>query len=41
MTIPLYQYPTVTAWSSDFEGIAPNATNAGPLWNSEEFRLVR
>jgi len=41
VTIPLYQYPTVTAWSSDFEGIAPNATSAGPLWNSEEFRRGR
>lgn len=38
VTIPLYQFPMVTAWNSDFEGIAPNATNAGTLWNSEEFR---
>ncbi len=41
VTIPLYQHPTVTAWNSDFEGITPNATNAGPLWNSEEFRRGR
>lgn len=39
VTLPLYQNPTLTAWSSDFEGIVPNATTAGPLWNSDEFTL--
>ena len=39
-TIPLYQKPAYTAWSSQFEGIQPNATNAGPLWNSEEIKLA-
>ncbi len=32
-TIPLYQKPTFTAWSSTLEGIEPNASLAGPLWN--------
>ncbi len=40
-TIPLYQKPIVTAWSSDFEGIVPNATNAGPVWNSDQFALAQ
>ena len=39
-TIPLYQKPIFTAWSSEYEGIEPNATNAGPVFNSDEFRLV-
>lgn len=39
-TIPLYQKPTFTAWSSDYEGIEPNATLAGPLWNSEQISLA-
>jgi len=39
-TIPLYQKPTVTAWSSEYEGIEPNATLAGPNWNSEQFALA-
>ncbi len=40
-TIPLFQMPTLTAWGNDVEGVVPNATSAGTLWNSEEFRLVR
>ncbi|MGI8626200.1 MAG: ABC transporter family substrate-binding protein [Geodermatophilaceae bacterium] len=40
-TIPLYQKPIFTAWSSEFEGIEPNATNAGPVFNSDEYRLVQ
>lgn len=36
VTIPLFQLPFVTAWNSDFSGIVPNATFAGPLWNSDE-----
>jgi len=39
-TIPLYQVPTFTAWSSRFTGILPNAAGAGPLWNSEEISLA-
>lgn len=40
VTIPLFQRPTFTAWSSEFENIVPNATNAGPLWNSDEISLA-
>jgi peptide/nickel transport system substrate-binding protein len=36
-TLPLYQKPTFLAWSSNFTGIDENATNSGPLWNSEVF----
>lgn len=39
-TIPLYQKPIFTAWSNQYEGIEPNATNAGPLWNSDQISLV-
>lgn len=40
VTIPLYQRPILTAWSSEFAGIEPNATNAGQLWNSDEIHLA-
>lgn len=40
VTIPLYQRPTLTAWNTEFEGIQPNATSAGILWNSEEIHLA-
>ena len=40
-TIPLYQKPIFTAWSSEYEGIEPNATSAGPLWNSDSYSLVQ
>jgi len=36
-TLPLYQKPTFIAYDSSFSGIQDNATNAGPLWNSETF----
>ncbi|MGI8626201.1 MAG: ABC transporter family substrate-binding protein [Geodermatophilaceae bacterium] len=39
-TIPLYQKPSFTAWSSEYEGIEPNTTNAGPVWNSDQYALV-
>lgn len=38
-TIPLYQKPTFTAWSSAYEGIVPNASLAGPMWNSDKFTV--
>jgi peptide/nickel transport system substrate-binding protein len=38
-TIPLYQKPVFLAYNSKFIGIDENATNAGPLWNSETFGL--
>jgi peptide/nickel transport system substrate-binding protein len=36
-TLPLYQKPTFLAFSSKYTGIDENATNSGPLWNSETF----
>lgn len=36
-TIPLYQRPTLLAYSSTLEGVDDNATEAGPLWNSEKW----
>ncbi|MBA3524028.1 MAG: ABC transporter family substrate-binding protein [Geodermatophilaceae bacterium] len=39
-TLPLYQKPIFTAWSNQYEGIEPNATNAGPVWNSDKISLV-
>jgi peptide/nickel transport system substrate-binding protein len=46
-TIPLYQKPTFIAFSSSYvpydpatgRGIGDNATQAGPLWNSDTFAL--
>jgi len=38
-TIPLYQKPTFLAYSSTLEGVEDNATQAGPLWNSETWSL--
>lgn len=39
-TIPLYQKPTMLAYSSTLEGVEDNATEAGPLWNSENWVLT-
>ncbi len=36
-TLPLYQKPTLLAFDSNFNGIGDNATEAGPLWNSDTF----
>jgi peptide/nickel transport system substrate-binding protein len=36
-TLPLYQKPTLLAFDNDYSGIADNATQAGPLWNSDTF----
>jgi peptide/nickel transport system substrate-binding protein len=36
-TLPLYQKPTLLAFDSNFTGIGDNATQAGPLWNSDTF----
>ena len=38
-TIPLYQKPTFIAYQSDIEGVEDNATEAGPLWNSETWSV--
>lgn len=37
LTLPLYQKPTLLAFDSNYSGIADNATQAGPLWNSDTF----
>jgi len=36
-TLPLYQKPTLLAYDSNYGNIGDNATQAGPLWNSETF----
>ncbi|HJQ41492.1 MAG TPA: ABC transporter family substrate-binding protein [Jatrophihabitantaceae bacterium] len=38
-TLPLYQKPTLLAYSSNYKGIADNSTQAGPLWNNDTFSL--
>jgi peptide/nickel transport system substrate-binding protein len=38
-TLPLYQKPTLLAFDSNYAGIGDNATQAGPLWNSETFSV--
>ena len=37
--LPLYQKPTLLAYSSNYKGIADNSTQAGPLWNNDTFSL--
>ena len=34
-TLPLYQKPTFIAYQSSVQGVEDNASQAGPLWNSE------
>jgi len=36
---PLYQKPTFLAYSSTLEGVEDNATQSGPLWNSERWTV--
>lgn len=36
-TLPLFQKPTLLAYSNNYKGIGDNATQAGPLWNSDTF----
>jgi peptide/nickel transport system substrate-binding protein len=38
-TLPLYQKPTLLAYSSNYKGIADNSTQAGPLWNNDTFSV--
>jgi peptide/nickel transport system substrate-binding protein len=38
-TLPLYQKPTLLAYDSNYKGIADNSTQAGPLWNNDQFSL--
>jgi len=36
-TLPLYQKPTFIAYQSSVQGVEDNASQAGPLWNSEQW----
>lgn len=38
-TLPLYQKPTLLAFSNSIHGLADNPTQVGPLWNSETFSM--
>jgi peptide/nickel transport system substrate-binding protein len=38
-TVPLYQKPTFIAYQSSIEGVEDNATEWGPLWNSETWTV--
>ena len=38
-TFPLYQKPTLLAYDSQYKGIGDNSTQAGPLWNNDQFSL--
>lgn len=38
-TVPLYQKPTFIAYQSSIQGVEDNATQAGPLWNSETWTV--
>jgi peptide/nickel transport system substrate-binding protein len=38
-SLPLYQKPTLLAYSSNYKGIGDNATQAGPLWNNDTYSL--
>ncbi len=38
-TVPLYQKPTFIAHQANIEGVQDNATEAGPLWNSETWSV--
>ena len=40
-TIPLYQQPTLFAYSADLRGVEGNASHSGPLWNSETWTLTQ
>lgn len=38
-TIPLFQNPTLLAYDADLDGVEPNRSQLGPLWNSEDWTL--
>jgi peptide/nickel transport system substrate-binding protein len=38
-SLPLYQKPTLLAYDSNYKGIADNSTQAGPLWNNDQFSV--
>jgi len=40
-TLPLYQKPTFIAYQATIENIQDNASQTGPLWNSETWALAQ
>jgi len=40
-TLPLYQKPTFIAYQSSIQNVEDNASQAGPLWNSEQWALAQ
>jgi peptide/nickel transport system substrate-binding protein len=38
-TLPLYQKPVMTAWTSAYGNILPNASNVGSTWNAQDWGL--
>ena len=38
-TIPLWQYPQVTAYSDNVRGVRPNPTQQGLTWNLETWTV--
>ena len=38
-TLPLYQKPVMTAWSTHFNGILPNPSSAGVTWNAFQWTV--
>jgi peptide/nickel transport system substrate-binding protein len=40
-TLPLYQKPTFIAHQSNIQNVEDNASQAGPLWNSEQWALAQ
>jgi len=39
VTLPLYQKPIMTAWSSAYGNILPNASSVGVTWNAQSWGL--
>jgi peptide/nickel transport system substrate-binding protein len=39
-TLPLYQKPDLLAYDSNYKGIGDNPTQAGPLWNNDQFSVA-
>ena len=40
-TLPLYQKPTFIAHQANIENVVDNSSQAGPLWNSEQWALAK
>jgi len=38
-TLPLFEEPTMFAWSSGYANVVPNASSAGFTWNAQEWGL--